>query len=125
MAVAAFGLRTWIWNNGWKAALLLAGFPVLLLLICFGFGLLLVAGSAPSFRQGLRDAAGILPAVLPFVLGVTAVWFAIAWFANQRILDAVTGARPVTRKQEPRLWNLLENLCISRGLGMPRLAVIE
>ncbi|MDB5372612.1 MAG: Heat shock protein [Belnapia sp.] len=121
----AFGLKTWIWNNAWKTALLLAGFPLLLGLIAFALGLLLVAGEAASFRQGLRDAAGILPAVLPFVLGATAIWFAIAWLANQRILDALTGARPVDRAAEPRLWNSLETLCISRGLGMPRLAVIE
>lgn len=31
----------------------------------------------------------------------------------------------MTRKQEPQLWNLLENLCIGRGMAMPRLAVIE
>ncbi|WP_043359110.1 M48 family metalloprotease [Belnapia sp. F-4-1] len=121
----AFGLKTWIWNNGWKTGLLLAGFPVLLALICFALGLLLVAGEAHSFRQGLRDAAGIVPAVLPVVLVVTAIWFGIAWFWNQRILDFLTGARPVTRQGEPRLWNALETLCISRGLGMPRLAVIE
>ncbi len=121
----AFGLKTWIWNNGWKTALLLAGFPVLLGLICFAFGLLIVADQAHSFRAGLQDAARIIPAVLPVVLVVTAIWFAIAWFWNQRILDLLTGARPVTRQQEPRLWNAVETLCISRGLGMPRLAVIE
>jgi heat shock protein HtpX len=123
--VGAFGLRSWIWNNHWKSALLLAGFPVLLLLLCFAFALLLVAGEAPSVAQGLRDAAGVVPAVLPFVLLATALWFGIAWLWHQRILDLLTGARPVTRAQEPRLWNLLETLCISRGLGMPRLAVIE
>ena len=31
----AFGLKTWIWNNGWKTALLLAGFPFLLLLLSY------------------------------------------------------------------------------------------
>ncbi len=121
----AFGLKTWIWNNGWKTALLLAGFPFLLALICFAFGLLIVADGAQSFRAGLHDAARIIPAVLPMVLLVTAIWFAIAWFWNQRILDLLTGAHPVTRKEEPRLWNAVETLCISRGLGMPRLAVIE
>jgi heat shock protein HtpX len=121
----AFGLKTWIWNNGWKTGLLLAGFPVLLALICFAFGLLIVADEARSFRAGLHDAARIIPAVLPVVLAVTAAWFAIAWFWNQRILDLLTGAHPVTRKEEPRLWNAVETLCISRGLGMPRLAVIE
>lgn len=121
----AFGLKTWIWNNGWKTGLLLAGFPVLLLFIAYAIALLVAAGSTPSFRQGLRDAAEVVPAVLPFVLAAAAVWFAIAWFTNQRILDALTDARPVTRAGEPRLWDLLETLCISRGLGMPRLAVIE
>ena len=121
----AFGLKTWIWNNGWKTGLLLAGFPVLLALICFALGLLIVAGEAQSFRQGVQDAARIIPAVLPVVLVVTAIWFAIAWAWNQRILDLITGAHPVTRQGEPRLWNALETLCISRGLGMPRLAVIE
>ena len=37
----------------------------------------------------------------------------------------VTGARAVDRRAEPRLYNLLENLCISRGITMPRLRIIE
>ncbi|MBX9697981.1 MAG: M48 family metallopeptidase [Acetobacteraceae bacterium] len=121
----AVGLRTFIWNNLWKSALLLAGFPVLLALLGYAFALMMVAGQAHSLGQGLRDAAAMLPAVLPVALVVAAVWFAIAWVANQRILDAMTGARPVTRREEPRLWNTLETLCISRGERMPRLAVIE
>jgi heat shock protein HtpX len=121
----AFGLRSWIWNNAWKTALLLAGFPFLLLLICYAFALLIIADSAESFSQGLGDAIAVLPMVLPPVAILTALWFGIAWLANQRIIDALSGARPVTRQAEPRLWNTLETLCISRGLGMPRLAVIE
>jgi heat shock protein HtpX len=41
------------------------------------------------------------------------------------MIDAVTGGREVTRQEEPRLYNLLENLCISRGITMPKLKVIE
>ncbi len=41
------------------------------------------------------------------------------------MIDAVTGARPVERREEPRLYNLLENLCISRGIPMPTLRVAE
>jgi heat shock protein HtpX len=40
-------------------------------------------------------------------------------------MDWASGAHPVTRSEEPRLWNALETLCIARGLSMPRLAVIE
>src|ERR1700743_3815116 len=36
-----------------------------------------------------------------------------------------TGAAAVTRGEEPRLYNLLENLCISRGITMPKLKIME
>src|SRR5204862_5241927 len=41
------------------------------------------------------------------------------------LIDAITGGREVTREEEPRLYNLLENLCISRGIPMPKLKVTE
>jgi heat shock protein HtpX len=37
----------------------------------------------------------------------------------------VTGGETVTRQQQPRLYNLLENLCISRGIPMPKLKIME
>jgi heat shock protein HtpX len=49
----------------------------------------------------------------------------IAYFFHQSIIDAVTGGGEVTRQQQPRLYNLLENLCISRGIPMPKLKVME
>ena len=41
------------------------------------------------------------------------------------MIDAVTGGQEVTRNEAPQLYNLLENLCISRGITMPKLKVIE
>jgi heat shock protein HtpX len=41
------------------------------------------------------------------------------------MIDAITGGQDVTRQDEPRLYNLLENLCISRGITMPKLKVME
>ena len=55
----------------------------------------------------------------------TALWILIAYKFHQSMIDAVTGGREVTRQEEPRLYNLLENLCISRGITMPKLKVIE
>jgi heat shock protein HtpX len=49
----------------------------------------------------------------------------IAYKFHQSMIDAVTGGREVTRQEEPRLYNLLENLCISRGITTPKLKVIE
>lgn len=120
----AFGLRTHAWNTAWRSMLLLAGFPLLLAVMALGLGL--VFGSEQrdigrAFANALRN----LPGVYVMCWGAAIIWFAIAWAAHNRILDWATGAHPVTRAEEPRLWNLLENLCISRGMRMPRLAVIE
>jgi heat shock protein HtpX len=121
----SYGLRTHIWNNRLKSVLLLIGFPVLLLLIAFAVSLFVAAFDAYTVEDGFQSAWDMLPATIPVALAVTAVWWAISWFANQGIIDAITGARPVDRAAEPRLWNLLENLCISRGITMPTLRIIE
>lgn len=60
-----------------------------------------------------------------FILGGVLLWFAVAWLLHGRMLRAMSGAHRVTRDEEPELYNLLENLCISRGLNVPKLSVIE
>jgi heat shock protein HtpX len=122
----ATGLRTHGWNTALRSILLLAGFPFLLVLMGYALALLMVAGNAKTIQIGMKQAAMLLPTIIPIALVVAAVWFAIAYFAHNRILDAVTGAKRVSDpREEPRLWHLTEALCISRGMTMPRLAVIE
>lgn len=120
----AVGLRTHAWNTAWRSALLLAGFPLLLAVTALGLGLIL----GPEQRDlglALTEALRRLPGLYALCWVAALLWFAIAWAAHNRILDWATGAHPVTRAEEPRLWNLTETLCISRGMRMPRLAVIE
>ncbi len=54
-----------------------------------------------------------------------ALWFAIAFVFHQNLIDQATGAGEVTRQSAPKLYNCLENLCISRGLPTPALKIIE
>jgi heat shock protein HtpX len=121
----AIGLSTRVWNNNWKCALLLAGFPVLLALLFFGLGLVLASQSEPNLWRALRAAWRWMPQFLLWGGIAAAAWFLIAWRWHQRLINGVTGAREVTRQEEPLLWNELEALCISRGERMPKLAVME
>jgi heat shock protein HtpX len=124
--LGAVGLRTHAWNTAIRSILLLAGFPFLLAMMGYAIALFLVASDAPTIAKGLAQAAQLLPFVIGVALVVAAIWFAIAWRWHNSILDAVTGARPVAEPFEnPRLWNMTEELCISRGMPMPRLAVID
>src|ERR1019366_7783167 len=73
----------------------------------------------------LAAAARDLFKAFPYATGAAALWIVIAYFFHQSIVDAVTGGEDVTRQQRPRLYNLLENLCISRGIPMPKLKVMQ
>jgi heat shock protein HtpX len=137
------GLTTYRQNNNIKSILLLAAFPALLLAllggIFFVFGLLMPAhgryDETPLDAFGLTSVLGTggagdlaVSAMVewwPIVFGIAAVWVLIGYFFNDAIIHAATGAKPVKREERPELYNLLENLCISRGLAMPRLYIID
>jgi len=126
----AYGLQTHIWNNNWKTVLLMAGFPVLLLLLTYAL-FLLFAGFA-GMSVGNDPVAGYfiwageaLAQAWPFAIAGAILWFGIAYAFYQNIIDAATGAKKVERIAEPKLYNLLENLCISRGITMPALRIME
>jgi heat shock protein HtpX len=124
--MAAYGLYTHIQSNKRRSIALLFSLFLLVYVLVYAGAL---AGEALSgdaslqwlMRQAWRD---FLQAA-PWATVGTIVWIVIAYYFHQSIIDAVTGGHAVTRKEEPRLYNLLENLCISRGIPMPALKVMD
>ena len=128
--MAAVGLKTHIWANNTRSALLLAGFPVLLIGILYGvqlilMGLGIIEGTGGSLGDDMALAGAMLGWTVPMAFVIAAIWFAIAYFGSQTMIDVITGARKVERRDEPELYNLLENLAISRGMKTPTLRIIE
>jgi heat shock protein HtpX len=124
--MAAFGLYSHIASNRRRSIALLVGLFFLVYLMVFAGALLAEALSVDApldwlVAQAWRD----LVAVFPFATAGALVWVLIAYKFHQTMIDAITGGREVTRGEEPRLYNLLENLCISRGIAMPRLKVVD
>src|SRR3989442_15101885 len=124
--MAAYGLYTHIRANRIRSVFLLGGLFFLVYLLTYAGALTAEAltGDA-SLDWLLRAAWRDLLTALPFVTLGTASWILIAYKFHQAMIDAVTGGREVTRKEAPRLYDLLENLCISRGITMPKLKVID
>jgi heat shock protein HtpX len=61
---------------------------------------------------------------------VAAVTFALlmswgGYYYSDQIVLSMSGASPVTKEQEPHLWNTVEGLSLAAGVPMPRLYVIE
>ena len=124
--MAAYGLYTHIQSNKRRSIVLLAGLFFLVYLLVYAGALLGEAFTTDAppdvlIRRAFTDALYAAPWA---TLG-TALWILIAYKFHQAMIDAVTGGREVTRQQEPRLYNLLENICISRGITMPKLKVME
>ena len=125
--MAAYGLYTHIASNKFRSMLLLAGLFLLIYVLVYAGALIaeVVIRSDASVDYYLRAASRDLIKAFPYATGIAALWIVIAYFFHQNMIDAVTGGEDVTRKQQPRFYNLLENLCISRGIPMPKLKVMD
>ena len=125
--MAAYGLYTHIASNKFRSMLLLAGLFLLIYVLVYAGALIaeVMISSDRSVDYYLMAASRDLVKAFPYATVAAALWIVIAYFFHQNMIDAVTGGEDVTRKQQPRLYNLLENLCISRGIPMPKLKIME
>src|SRR6185437_4332230 len=125
--MAAYGLYTHIQSNKRRSVVLLIGLFLLVYVLVYAGALVAEALSVPNapLDYYLRAAVYDFVKAAPFATIGAIVWVAIAYKFHQAMIDAITGATPVTRAEEPRLYNLLENLCISRGITMPTLRVAD
>ena len=123
---AAFGLYTHIQANRRRSIVLVGALFLLVYAMVFAAALAFEATvGGPSLEVILTRAVQDLVGHLPAATIGAGLWVAIAYKAHQWMIDAVTGSREVTRAEEPRLYNLLENLCISRGVTMPKLKIMD
>ena len=124
--MAAYGLYSHIQSNRRRSIALLAGLFLLVYVLVYAGALTAEALSSNADLNTLLQRAWLdLIRAAPFATIGTALWVVVAYYFHQNMIDALTGGREVQRSDEPRLYNLLENLCISRGITMPKLKVME
>lgn len=116
-------------NNNKRSLLLLCLFPTLILALVFLFCYLLLALSVDTDYYtdfSIFDASiEMFVAAVPYVILFVGIWFAIAYFANTSIIKKATGSQPLDRKENKRIYNLVENLCMAEGMPMPKVNIIE
>ncbi len=113
------GLQTQIWNNNLKSTILLIMFPLVIL----GLAWLFIYLTTP--QQPTAEVNRAFLGVAPWLVAGVLVWFLIAWYANTAMIRSATGARSLERRENKRVYNLVENLCIATGMKLPRINVIE
>jgi heat shock protein HtpX len=126
-----FGLHSQIRRNNFNSVLLLLMFPLVFLGLTwlYYFFMGMVKSNYLSAEQGQYN---LLPVInnnflhaIPWVTIGVLIWFIIAWMSHGAMINRATSARPLERQENKRVYNLVENLCISRGMQMPKVNIIE
>ena len=127
------GIETQQRRNNTKSVILLSLFPLILAgatyLFCLFVSFLTISNSvyyeADSPDVILTLGREYFLEAIPFVMGAVALWFLIAYACNTSMIRSATNARPLTRGENPRVYNMVENLCMSQGMPMPRINVVN
>ena len=124
--MAAYGLYSHIQSNRRRSIILLAGLFLLVYVLVYAGALVAEGLSVNADIDTLLQLAWIdFLKAAPFATVGAAAWIVIAYYFHQDMIDALTGGREVQRREEPRLYNILENLCISRGIPTPKLKIMD
>lgn len=127
------GLQTQINRNNRMSILLLLAFPCIMLgMVWIFLAILNWLGGGYYDQYGNVVHELNIEAVnyyflnaVPWVVGGVGIWFLIAYFANTSMVKAATGARALERRENPRIYNIVENLCMTCGMDMPKVNVVD
>jgi heat shock protein HtpX len=112
------GIDKQIRKNNFNSFLLLIAFPALLLGMFYAFFYF-------TANKGYDDPNTTFLHVIPFVLIAVGIWFLIAWTGHAAFIRMATSSKPLDRVENKRVYNLVENLCISQGMTMPKIYIID
>lgn len=127
------GMHTQIERNNILSILLLLLFPLIILATIWVFlALVNYLGTYTVDANGtminhldIHVVNGYFVSTVPWVVLGVGIWFVIAYFSNVYIIKHATGARPLSRRDNPRVYNIVENLCMSCGMEMPKINVVD
>jgi len=95
-------------SNKRKSAILIVGFILFIAFLGWLFGEILAGG---YFGLGLAAILAILFAL-------------IGYYSSDKIVLTLSRAHQIDKEQAPEVYNLVENLCITAGLPMPKIYII-
>ena len=79
-----------------------------------------VSPASPLFYYTNRMASK----VIPLVAGLLVLWLLLAYWGGAGIMLNKVGATEITLDSDRRLYRLVENLCVIRGLPVPKIYVV-
>ena len=65
------------------------------------------------------------PSLTPWIIGGAAIYALIQYFAASKLAVAMTGAKEIQKRDNIRLWRIVENLAITNGMPMPKVYMMD
>jgi heat shock protein HtpX len=129
-------------RNNLRSALLLALFPCLVVGLIYLACYLITFSGAAFYDNELvtednhidfseknknleENARELFLFCLPYTLAAVGLWFVIAYFSHIHIIRRATHSQQLERRENKKVYNLVENLCMSQGMSMPKINVIN
>lgn len=125
------GIQTQQTRNNILSMVLLMMFPCIILgmlwvfLCIFGIEETYDSYGEPHFYLNPTTPTAMWLEWAPWALGIMCAWLLIAYFWNVRFIQMATGAKPLERRDNPRIYNIVENLTMTCGMDMPKINIIE
>jgi heat shock protein HtpX len=94
--------------NKWRTALVMTLFVGIVIALGYVFGIVLN-----------------LPWLLPLAIAIAIVQSFTSYWWSDKVALAASRAHEVDKAEAPELYRLVENLCITSGLPMPRVCIID
>ena len=117
------GIQTQKRRNNFRSVVMLSFFPFISIFLAYLFTLSYLTIKYDGI-VGLDTADEQWIGVL-IGCGIGLVWLVIAYYINTSIISFATGSKPLERRENKRVYNLVENLCMATQTAMPKINVIE
>lgn len=105
-------------SNKTKTVMLLICFPLLLFLITYIVVVFLSKSDAAQAARQWIDVALTLSIIIT-IIGIVCLFF------QKKIIFNYTWAQAISRKDNPKIYDIVENLCISKWLRTPKIGIIQ
>ena len=118
-----FGLQSQISKNNTNSVLILIMFPVVFLGLTWLF--FFFSSFTRNEPVSISNVNHSFIIMIPFIITGVGIWFTIAYFSHSAMINAATDSKPLARQENKRVYNLVENLCISTGMTVPKINIID
>ena len=110
-------IQTAIWANRLRTLYLIFLFPAFLL----GIFWLFFGIRTGNWQEWWTETIQTFYIIWPIIL----VWALLSFFLHRQIIFSFSWAEPISRISNPDIYNIVENLCISRWLPVPKIAILN